>query len=79
MRNYMSAKKTSIQVIDRAGRLMDSIADQEEESVSLKILSAETGLHPSTAYRILSSLSDIGFVKRDGAGKYSCLIIRRNI
>ena len=79
MRNYMSEKKTSIQVIDRAGRLMDSIADQEEESVSLKILSAETGLHPSTAYRILSSLSDIGFVKRDGAGKYSLGIKLRRL
>jgi DNA-binding IclR family transcriptional regulator len=67
----MSERKKSIQVIDRAGRLLDSIANEEEESVTLKVLSAETGLHPSTAFRILSSLSDIGFVQRDNAGRYS--------
>ena len=66
----MSEKKTSIQVIERAGRLLDSIANQKDEYVTLKALSAETGLHPSTAFRILSSLSDIGFVQRDEAGRY---------
>jgi len=67
----MTEKKSTIQVIERAGRLMDSIANQEEESVRLKILSAETGLHPSTAFRILSSLVGIGFVKRNETGGYS--------
>ncbi|MET0047337.1 MAG: IclR family transcriptional regulator [Sedimenticola sp.] len=75
----MSEKKASIQVIDRAGQLLDSIADQEEESVTLKILSAETGLHPSTAFRILSALSDIGFVQRDEAGRYSLGIKLRQL
>lgn len=67
----MSEKKPSIQVLERAGVLLDAIANQEEEAVSLKILSAESGLHPSTALRILSSLVDIGFVMRNAAGRYS--------
>ena len=53
----------SIQVIERLARLLDTIA-AHEDTVSLKILSAETGLHPSTAFRILSSLAEQGFVER---------------
>lgn len=67
----MTEKKPSIQVIERAARLLDSIANEEDKAVSLKVLSAETGLHPSTALRILSSLTDIGFVMRNEAGRYS--------
>jgi DNA-binding IclR family transcriptional regulator len=59
----------SIQVIDRSARLMDAIT-QNDGSASLKILSAESGLHSSTAFRILASLIDIGFVERDSAGQY---------
>lgn len=51
--------------------LLDVIA-ANDEAVSLKVLSADTGLHPSTAFRILASLSDQGFVARDSAGCY-CL------
>jgi DNA-binding IclR family transcriptional regulator len=59
----------SIQVIERLARLLDVIASHDDP-VSLKILSAETGLHPSTAFRILSSLSEQGFVKRSTRGNY---------
>ncbi|MGD8587847.1 MAG: IclR family transcriptional regulator [Chromatiales bacterium] len=62
-------KPASIQVIDRAATLLDTIA-QSEGPVSLKVLSAETGLHPSTAFRILGSLGEVGFVERDSAGHY---------
>jgi DNA-binding IclR family transcriptional regulator len=58
-----------IQVIDRAAALLDAIA-RYPEPVSLKVLGAETGLHPSTAHRILGSLADNGFVERDAAGHY---------
>ncbi|WP_295878378.1 IclR family transcriptional regulator [uncultured Thiohalocapsa sp.] len=58
-----------IQVIDRAAALLDAIA-RYSEPVSLKVLGAETGLHPSTAHRILASLLDNGFVERDAAGRY---------
>ncbi|KPK10475.1 MAG: IclR family transcriptional regulator [Acidithiobacillales bacterium SG8_45] len=59
----------SIQVIDRSARLMEAIAATRGPA-SLKILSAETGLHPSTAFRILGSLIKVGFVERDSAGHY---------
>ena len=62
-------KPASIQVIDRAATLLDAIA-QDDGPVSLKVLSAETGLHPSTAFRILGSLGEVGFVERDSAGHY---------
>jgi DNA-binding IclR family transcriptional regulator len=59
----------SIQVIERLASLLDVIA-RHENSVSLKILSAETGLHPSTAFRILASLVEHGFVERTDRGSY---------
>ncbi|WP_455205383.1 IclR family transcriptional regulator [Kaarinaea lacus] len=65
----MEKSTSSIQVIDRSVRLMESIAACSEPA-SLKILSAETGLHPSTAFRILGSLIEVGFVERDNAGHY---------
>lgn len=65
----MTRSANPIQVIERLAALLDAIAAQPEP-VSLKILSAETGLHPSTAHRILASLGDAGLVERDGAGHY---------
>ena len=60
---------SSIQVIDRSASLLDAIS-QYEEPVSLKILSADTGLHPSTAFRILRALMEAGFVEKDTTGHY---------
>lgn len=60
---------SSIQVIDRAAALLDAIA-RYQEPVSLKVLSAETGLHASTAHRILASMIENRFVERDPAGRY---------
>jgi len=65
----MEKESSSIQVIERLARLLDVIA-AHEDSVSLKILSAETGLHPSTAFRILASLAVQGFVERTSRGSY---------
>jgi len=64
-----ASKVPRIQVIDRAAALLDAIA-RYPEPVSLKILSAETGLHASTAHRILGSLIDNRFVERNPAGRY---------
>lgn len=61
--------QTPIQVIDRSIALLDAIADHDEP-VSLKLLASETGLHPSTSFRILASLGEHGFVERDDAGHY---------
>lgn len=66
----MADKATSsIQVIARASRLLDAMAVRDEP-VSLKTLSDATGLHPSTAFRILASLVEHGFVERAMAGRY---------
>ena len=65
----MKKEPNSIQVIERLARLLDAIAAQKEDA-SLKVLSAETGLHPSTAFRILASLAEEGFVERTSRGNY---------
>jgi DNA-binding IclR family transcriptional regulator len=66
----MAAKTTaSIQVIARVARLLEAIA-AHGGPVSLKILANTTGLHPSTAFRILASLIEHGFVERGEAGRY---------
>lgn len=61
--------KTRIQVIDRAAMLLDAIS-RYSMPVTLKALSADTNLAPSTAFRILHSLIDNRFVERDSTGKY---------
>lgn len=63
------AQGSRIQVIDRAAALLDAIS-RYPDPVSLKVLSAETGLHASTTHRILSSLIDNCFVDRDEKGRY---------
>lgn len=60
---------SSIQVIDRMTLLLDAIA-RHDNHVSLKVLSAETGLHPSTAFRILASLTAHELVERADGGHY---------
>ena len=45
--------KSSIQVIERMGALFDVLA-RHPETVTLKQLAQDAGLHPSTAHRILS-------------------------
>jgi len=59
----------AIQVIDRAMRLLDALAAQSEP-VTLKALSATTGLHASTAHRILNDLVVGRYVERVDNGLY---------
>ncbi len=61
--------ESRIQVIDRAALLLDAIS-RYTLPVTLKALSADTNLAPSTAFRILHSLIDNHFVDRDNTGKY---------
>jgi DNA-binding IclR family transcriptional regulator len=67
----MSAEepKSSIQVIDRMMSLLDALA-AHHSAVSLKDLAAHTGLHPSTAHRILAAMAVRGFVERVQGGSY---------
>jgi DNA-binding IclR family transcriptional regulator len=60
---------TSIQVISRMFSLLDVLSLQGE-AVSLKSISEQTGLHPSTAHRILNDLAVGGMVERSGPGSY---------
>ena len=61
--------KPSVQVLERVFALIDILADHEE-TVSLKEISERTGLHPSTAHRLLNDLTIGRFVDRPEAGSY---------
>ena len=65
----MTKSTSSIQVIDRSAQLLDAIAACADPA-TLKYLAADTGLHPSTAHRILAALVGVGLVERDSAGHY---------
>ncbi|MFZ9371785.1 MAG: IclR family transcriptional regulator [Limnohabitans sp.] len=71
MRSKESTKSAtpSIQVIERMFTLIDVLASREE-AVSLKEISEKTGLHPSTAHRILNDLTLGRFIDRPQAGSY---------
>lgn len=59
----------AIQVLERAFALLDVLASHQDP-VSLKQISENTGLHPSTAHRILNDLTIGRFVDRPEAGSY---------
>lgn len=59
----------TIQVLERAFALLDVLAAQPEP-LSLKEISERTGLHPSTAHRILNDLAVARIVDRPHAGSY---------
>jgi DNA-binding IclR family transcriptional regulator len=56
-------------VIERLFSLMDVLASRED-AISLKEISEKTGLHPSTAHRILNDLTIGRFVDRPEPGSY---------
>ena len=59
----------TVQVIERMFTLIDVLASREE-AISLKEISEKTGLHPSTAHRILNDLATGRFVDRPQPGSY---------
>ncbi|MBK6867448.1 MAG: IclR family transcriptional regulator [Burkholderiales bacterium] len=59
----------TIQVIERMFSLIDVLASREEP-MSLKEISQQTGLHPSTTHRILNDLAVGRFIDRPEAGSY---------
>jgi DNA-binding IclR family transcriptional regulator len=65
----MKSPTTAIQVLDRAVSLLDALSHYPEP-VPLKFLTADTGLHASTAFRILQALVAHGFVERTASGNY---------
>ena len=65
----LNSATPSIQVIERIFTLIDVLSSREE-AVSLKEISEKSGLHPSTAHRILIDLACGRFVDRPEAGSY---------
>ena len=65
----MQPVKPTVQVIERMFSLLDILANREE-SMSLKEISEKSGLHASTAHRILNDLATGRFVDRPAAGTY---------
>ncbi|MGB8857177.1 MAG: IclR family transcriptional regulator [Burkholderiales bacterium] len=61
--------KNSIQVIGRMMNLLHALASSRDVS-SLKSLAAATGLHPSTAHRILAVMVENRLAERVDAGSY---------
>ena len=61
--------KPTVQVIERMFSLLDILANREE-AMSLKEISEKSGLHSSTAHRILNDLATGRFVDRPAAGSY---------
>lgn len=59
----------AIQVLERTFALLDVLA-AHQDPVSLKQISEQTGLHPSTAHRILNDLTLGRLVDRPEAGSY---------
>ena len=64
------ADKGSIQVIERMMSLLEVLADMPEPA-SLKILAQSSGLHPSTAHRILAAMTSAALVERQDNGSYT--------
>jgi DNA-binding IclR family transcriptional regulator len=63
------AATPAVQVIERMFTLIDVLASRED-AISLKDISEKTGLHPSTAHRILNDLAIGRYVERPQAGSY---------
>jgi DNA-binding IclR family transcriptional regulator len=61
--------RPAVQVIERMFALMDVLASRED-AISLKDISEKTGLHPSTAHRILNDLAIGRYVERAQPGSY---------
>ena len=61
--------KPTVQVIERMFSLLDILANREE-AMPLKEISEKSGLHASTAHRILNDLATGRFVDRPAAGTY---------
>ena len=61
--------KPSVQVIERIINLLEILANRED-AMSLKEVSEKSGLHPSTAHRILNDLVKGRLVERPATGSY---------
>lgn len=70
MKAEQQEAKGSIQVIERMMSLLDVLSNTPEPA-TLKMLSQATGLHPSTAHRILAMMTYSRLVERHDASTYA--------
>ena len=64
------AARYSIQALDRAAAVLNCFAGRQPE-LNVRDIAEQTGLHKSTAHRILMALQHNGFVEQDAAsGRY---------
>lgn len=69
MKSPAAHQTPAVQVLARTFAVLDVLA-LHQEPVSLKVISEKTGLHPSTAHRILNDLASGRLVDRPEAGSY---------
>lgn len=69
MTNAKEEKKSPVQVVERMMKLLDLLAGHPEP-LALKQVSHRTGLHPSTAHRILAAMTAERLVDRVEPGRY---------
>lgn len=65
----LPAAKPTVQVIERMFTLFEVLA-KREEAMTLKDISEQAGLHPSTAHRILNDMALGRFIDRPESGTY---------
>ena len=62
-------KQNSVQSLERAFSLLEALA-YHPDGLSLTELSTSSGLHKSTAHRLLASLAQLGYVRQTQEGKH---------
>jgi IclR family transcriptional regulator, carbohydrate utilization repressor len=68
-RDTLPSDTPTIQVLERMFGLLEILAERQE-AIALKEISERSGLHPSTAHRILNDLATGRFVERPSPGSY---------
>lgn len=63
-------RQSGVQSLDRAFALLEALSERPS-GIPLMELANKSGLHKSTVHRLLSSLTDLGYVKTDGNGSYA--------
>ena len=65
------AEKGGIQSLERASMLLDLVASAGPDGIPLTELSERSGLHNSTAFHLIRTLENIGFLtKKDDSKRY---------
>ncbi len=61
--------QSSVQSLDRAFGLLEILSHYPQGAALMEVV-AQSGLHKSTAYRLLAALGDLGYVRKAEDGRY---------